>query len=65
MEQSTLNTTKGQKVVLTLLGIEKQWVRSKGEWVDASTLLSMEETTVEEFSDFEEPKRKWWKFWGK
>ena len=53
------NTAK-QEVVLILLGIEKQWVRSKKNgWVDKSKReLKNLSTDLEVMSS-----KQWWQFW--
>ena len=53
------NTAK-QEVVLILLGIEKQWVRSKKNgWVDkAKRELKNLSTDLEVMSS-----KRWWQFW--
>ncbi len=56
----------GSNVELTLLGIEKKWVRHNGSWVDKSTIpvniKKMEETPLmsEEIEGSISP---WWQFW--
>ncbi len=63
--EKNVNTSvsKKHKVVLTLFGIDKEWVRFKGQWVDVATLQSETETSEHELNDSESSPRKWWKFW--
>ena len=58
------NAAQGSgKVELTLMGIDKKWVRSNGEWRDKSEL----DIKPVEMNVFEpaESSKKWWKFWSK
>ena len=55
----------GSNVELTLLGIDKTWVRSNGSWVDKSTLpvpKKMEESSFVS-TELEENVSHWWQFW--
>ena len=53
---------KSNKVELTLLGIEKTWVRSKGEWRDKNKVeVKPIELIIHE--DIEGSSKRWWKFW--
>lgn len=56
------SSTAKQQVVLKLLGIDKQWVRSKKNgWVDKAKL---EKTNNAVSTDLEEqPQKRWWQFW--
>ena len=56
------SSSANHQVVLTLLGIDKQWVRSKKNgWVDKAKL---EKSNNAVFSDLEEQTQKyWWQFW--
>lgn len=62
-----LNTTTAkEQVVLELLGIDKKWVRSKGEWVDQATLIQIQSAPSSISEDNQEAARKkWWKFWAR
>lgn len=56
----------GSNVELTLLGIDKRWVRHSGSWVDKSTIpvapQKSEETPL--LSDeIEGSISPWWQFW--
>ena len=49
-------------VELTLMGIEKKWVRGpKGQWRDKDK-LDKPAPQIETFEE-EESSKKWWKFW--
>jgi hypothetical protein len=51
------------KVELTLLGIDKKWVRGpKGQWRDKSKAL-LKKSQTETFEMVEESGKKWWQFW--
>jgi len=66
MENDAIVTTSVKRqVVLRLLGIDKEWVRSNGQWVDVATLKTSTSSSNQELHDFEEPTRKWWKFWSR
>jgi len=66
MEDNVITTvSKKHKVVLTLLGIDKEWVWSNGQWVDVSTLQSETETSDHIIHDFGSSTKKWWKFWSR
>jgi len=58
------SNTVGSNVELTLLGIDKQWVRSNGLWVDKSTLpvQSMREEPIMS-AEIEASSSHWWQFW--
>lgn len=58
------NDIESESVVLQLLGIDKKWVRSsKGEWVDAKTLIQPAKIVEEQMEDALPFKKKWWKIW--
>ncbi|PWL24244.1 MAG: hypothetical protein DCO96_14685 [Fluviicola sp. XM-24bin1] len=65
--KNNVNTTvsKKHKVVLTLLGIDKEWVRFNGQWVDLATLPTDTEKSDYELNDSDSSTRKWWKFWSR
>lgn len=55
---------KTNSVELTLLGIKKTWVRSKGEWRDKNS-LGAKPTEVILHEDDEGSSKRWWQFWKK
>ena len=60
------NPGAGSGIELTLLGIDKKWVRYNGVWVDKSTIPSETKTPnatsfiSEEIQGSVSP---WWQFW--
>lgn len=59
------SNSAGSNVELTLLGIDKQWVRSKGSWIDKSTLpvpMKVEQSSVMS-TEIEGTPSHWWQFW--
>lgn len=54
---------KTDSVELTLLGIKKTWVRSKGEWRDKDNVGVKPEVILHE--DIEGASKRWWQFWKK
>ncbi|MFT6245461.1 MAG: hypothetical protein ACJA0U_002961 [Salibacteraceae bacterium] len=58
--ENTVN--KSSKVELTLLGIKKTWVRSKGEWRDKNE-VEVKPIEVIIHEDTEGSSKRWWRFW--
>ena len=54
--------TKTSGVELTLLGIKKTWVRSKGEWRDKNN-IEVQSIEVIIHDDIEGSSKRWWQFW--
>lgn len=54
-------------VELTLLGIDKKWVRFKGKWVDKSKIpvetSSEQSPIISSIEEVEKSSRHWWQFW--
>ena len=65
MENRVIKTFEKRKVVLRLLGIDKEWILSNGQWVDVATLKKSTTTTNHYLHDFETPRKRWWKFWSR
>lgn len=59
------NSTAHHQVELMLPGIDKVWVRSKGQWVDKESLKQVIEPTnqTEQIEVVPHEKKSWWKFW--
>ena len=60
------NAGAGSGIELTLLGIDKKWVRYNGAWVDKSTIPA--ETKASNTASFiteeiEGNVSPWWQFW--
>jgi hypothetical protein len=60
--ENTVN--KSSKVELTLLGIKKTWVHSKGEWRDKNE-VEVKPIEVIIHQDTEGSSKRWWRFWKK
>ena len=61
-EMMQSSSSAKQQVVLKLLGIDKQWVRSdKNGWVDKAKLEKSNNAVSTDLE--EESQKRWWQFW--
>lgn len=64
--QKVNGNAPGSNVELTLMGIEKKWVRHNGSWVDKTTIpvepQKLQETHLVS-DEIEGSISPWWQFW--
>lgn len=59
------SNSSGSNVELTLLGIDKKWVRSNGTWRDKSKLAAemKENHSIIDSMEPDQSTSPWWQFW--
>ncbi|MDG1330711.1 MAG: hypothetical protein P8P74_00160 [Crocinitomicaceae bacterium] len=65
LQENGNSNVAGSNVELTLLGIDKKWVRSNGSWVDKSKLPVLRNGEESSFmsTEIEGSSSHWWQFW--